>query len=116
MSQEGQLQDKKSLRAVVGKTADWSELAKDCVAFANSVGGCILIGIEDADDLPPEGQRIPPEVPDTLRRRMGELTVNVSVMPVIELASNRAEYIALSDTHHGMSDNCPITVRYFGIQ
>ncbi len=46
MSLEGQLQDKKSLRTVVGKTADWSELAKDCVAFANAVGGCIFLGIE----------------------------------------------------------------------
>ena len=27
--------DKKSLRLVEGKTADWEELAKDCVAFAN---------------------------------------------------------------------------------
>ncbi len=96
MSLEGQLQDKKSLRTVVGKTADWSELAKDCVAFANAVGGCILLGIEDTDDLPPAGQRIPPELPDTLRRRIGELTVNVSVSPVIELASNGAEYIALT--------------------
>ncbi|MDO9144243.1 hypothetical protein [Rhodoferax sp.] len=38
MSQEGQLLDKKSLRAVLGKTANWSELAKDCIAFANALG------------------------------------------------------------------------------
>lgn len=36
MSQEGQLLDKKSLRAISGKTADWGELVKDCVAFANA--------------------------------------------------------------------------------
>lgn len=96
MSQEGQLHDKKSLRAVFGNTADWSELAKDCVAFANALGGCIVIGIEDADDKPPAGQHIPLELPDTLRRRVGELTVNVSVAPVIEQASNGAEYIALT--------------------
>ena len=46
LSQEGQLLDKKSLRAVLGKTANWSELAKDCIAFANSLGGTLLIGIE----------------------------------------------------------------------
>jgi ATP-dependent DNA helicase RecG len=53
MSLEGQQQDKKSLRAVAGKTADWHELVKDCVAFANATGGRIFIGIEDADYLPP---------------------------------------------------------------
>ncbi len=46
MSQEGQLLDKKSLRAVLGKTVDWGELVKDCVAFANATGGRLLIGIE----------------------------------------------------------------------
>jgi len=39
MSQEGQLIDKKSLRAVTGRNADWDGLAKDCVAFANAQGG-----------------------------------------------------------------------------
>ncbi len=43
MSLEGQLLDKKSLRAVTGKTADWNELAKDCVAFANGSGGRLLL-------------------------------------------------------------------------
>ncbi|TVR59979.1 MAG: ATP-dependent DNA helicase [Candidatus Competibacteraceae bacterium] len=96
MSLEGQQQDKKSLRAVTGKTADWHELVKDCVAFANATGGRIFIGIEDADYLPPVGQRIPEALPDTLRRRVNELTVNVSVAPAIEQASNGAEYIVLS--------------------
>lgn len=38
MAVENSLYYKKSLRTVVGKTADFSELAKDCVAFANSRG------------------------------------------------------------------------------
>lgn len=42
MSQEGQLLDRKSLRAVSGKTADWGELVKDCVAFANATGGQLV--------------------------------------------------------------------------
>jgi len=46
LSQEGQLFDKKSLRSVIGKTADWNELAKDCIAFANATGGRLLLGIE----------------------------------------------------------------------
>lgn len=44
MSQEGQLFDRKSLRAVTGKTTDWAEIAKDCVAFANASGGRLLLG------------------------------------------------------------------------
>lgn len=49
--QEGTLFDKKSLKTVVGKTADFNELAKDCVAFANAKGGHLHIGIEDDDEL-----------------------------------------------------------------
>lgn len=96
MSLEGQLLDYKSLRAVTGKTADWSELAKDCVAFANAVGGRLLIGIEDGAHLPPPAQRIPAELPDTLRRRIGELTVNVALRPAITVADNGGELIELA--------------------
>jgi len=39
LSQEGQLLDQKSLRSVIGKSADWNELVKDCIAFANATGG-----------------------------------------------------------------------------
>ena len=42
MSLEGQHQDLKSLRLVTGKTADWAELAKDCVAFANALGYALV--------------------------------------------------------------------------
>ena len=96
MSLEGQHVDRKSLRTVTGKTADWSELAKDCVAFANALGGRLLIGIENGEVLPPAEQRIPTELPDTLRRRIGELTVNVSVRPELRTAENGGEFIELS--------------------
>jgi len=96
MSLEGQLLDRKSLRAVTGKTADWSELAKDCVAFANALGGRLLIGIEDDQTLPPAEQRIPGTLPDLLRRRLGELTVNVSVRPYICRADNGGEYVEMT--------------------
>ncbi len=36
---EGQHVDRKSLQIVLGARSDWPELAKDCVAFANSAGG-----------------------------------------------------------------------------
>lgn len=44
---ENQDIEKKSIRTVTGTTADWNELAKDCVCFANARGGTILIGIEN---------------------------------------------------------------------
>jgi len=99
MNLEGQHQDKKSLRTVIGKTADWYELAKDCVAFANASGGRILLGVEDTDELPPAVQRIEEKLSDMLKRRISELTVNVSIVPVIETASNGAEFIVLTNAH-----------------
>ncbi len=95
MSLEGQHFDRKSLRAVSGKSADWSELAKDCVAFANGLGGRLLIGVEDGESLPPPGQRIPAELADTLRRRLAELTVNVSGRAQLRVAENGGELVEL---------------------
>lgn len=54
---ENSLYDKKSIRTVLGKGADFNELTKDCVAFSNAQGGTIDIGIEDGDKLPPSTQR-----------------------------------------------------------
>jgi len=96
MSLEGQLLDRKSLRSVTGRTADWPELAKDCVAFANAQGGRLLIGIEDGEVLPPAEQLIPTALPDTLSRRLSELTVNVSVRPEVRVAENGGEFIELA--------------------
>lgn len=96
MSQEGQLLDKKSLRSVTGKSADWNELAKDCIAFANATGGRLLLGIEDTQDLPPPDQRIPPELPDTVRRRLAERTVNVTALPEVLTALNGGQFVELT--------------------
>jgi ATP-dependent DNA helicase RecG len=87
--------EKKSLRKVLGSSAEWQRLADSCVAFATAAGGTILIGIEDDSDRPPEGQKIPRDLPDTIRRRMGELTVNVSVQPEVRTADNGGEFIEL---------------------
>lgn len=95
LSQEGQLLDKKSLRSVSGKTANWDELAKDCIAFANATGGRLLIGIEDEQDLPPTGQRISADLPDTIRRKLAERTVNVTVLPEIISTANADQFIEL---------------------
>lgn len=96
MSQEGQLLDQKSLRAVTGNSADWNEIAKDCIAFANATGGRLLLGIEDGEDEPPIGQIIPIDLPDKIRRRLSERTVNLLVLPEIVSAANGGQYIELS--------------------
>ena len=95
LSQEGQLLDQKSLQSVTGKSADWSELAKDCIAFANAMGGRLLLGIEDEQDQPPAGQLIPADLPDTIRRKIAERTVNVSVLPDVVTAPSGGQYIEL---------------------
>lgn len=95
MSIEGQLLEKKSLRAVTGKTADLIEIAKDCVCFANATGGCLQIGIEDGQDDPPADQIVRHDLPDILRRGIAERTVNVTVVANIITAPNGGQYIEL---------------------
>jgi ATP-dependent DNA helicase RecG len=95
MSLEGQLVDQKSLRAVTGKTTNWDEIIKDCVAFANASGGHLLLGFEDGQDVPPEGQQIPADLTDTLRRKVAERTSNVAALPTVLTAINGGQFIEL---------------------
>ena len=95
-SRESQHLDQKSLRKVTGPTADFGQLARDCVCFANGAGGVLLIDIEDDDDAPPAGQRVDPALLDRIRKRIGELTVNVQVAPELKRHENGGEYIALT--------------------
>jgi len=95
MTLENQNIDRKSLRIVTGKNVDWDELARDCVCFANGQGGRILVGIEDKEALPPVGQKVPPDLIDRIRKRIGELTVNVQVLPSLVNSENGGEYIEL---------------------
>lgn len=88
--------DKKSLKLVQGKTCNFGELAKDCVAFANSYGGCIAIGIEDEAELPAPNQVIPQDLPEKVVKRINELTINVGVHAEIVTAENNGEYINLN--------------------
>lgn len=92
---EGQQLDRKSLRTVTRSTAGFSSLAQDCVCFANGGGGQILIGIEDDSDHPPAAQCIEPALLDRIRKRVGELTVNVQVVPELQRDDNGGEYILL---------------------
>ena len=92
---EGQNLDRKSLRAVQGKTKNFSELAKDCVCFANGLGGRILIGIEDGDVHPAPDQRIDPSLIDHIAKRIIQLTVNVQAVPNLRKDDNGGEYIEI---------------------
>ncbi len=92
---EGQTYDKKSLRAVSGRTADFDELAKDCVAFANREGGHLSIGIEDDQEFPSPSQRISEELKETVVKRINERTINVAIVPKIVVAENGGEFLDL---------------------
>lgn len=111
--QEGQKIEKKSLRLVLGKAANWTELAKDCVCFANARGGTIHIDIEDDADLPPLEQWIEAELPYRISKRISELTINVGTIPTIETASNGGQYIALKILQSGSTIASTTDGKYF---
>jgi ATP-dependent DNA helicase RecG len=92
---ENQFIEKKRLDIVQGKTADWKALAKDCVCFANSRGGTVLIGIADGDVLPPENQIIDKDLPFKIIKKIAENSVNVGVNATIKTAENNGEYLEL---------------------
>jgi len=85
--------DKKSLKLVTGKTADWDDLAKDCVAFANLRGGIIDIGIEDKAEVPESYQIISDDLPAKIQKRISELTINVGVIANIQTAENGGQFV-----------------------
>lgn len=43
MKHEGGDFDKKSLRSITGRSADWDDIARACIAFANAKGGCLRV-------------------------------------------------------------------------
>lgn len=92
---ESQTYDRKSLKTVTGKTADFDELAKDCVAFANRDGGHLAIGIENDEELPPVSQRISGTLKEKVVKRINELTINVALIPHIITSENGGEYLDL---------------------
>jgi len=59
----------KSLKKVVGRTADIRSLAETCVCFANAQGGKIIIGIENRESAPdPQQQVSQNEVNDVIKK------------------------------------------------
>lgn len=92
---ENSLYDKKSLREIIGKNADWNEVAKDCVAFSNAQGGIIDYGIEDDAEQPIPGQRVTEEMVVTLQNKIYGRTSNVNVYGEVVTHSNGGQYLRL---------------------
>lgn len=92
---ESQFIEKKKIEIVVDKTANWKELAKDVVSFANSRGGKIHIGIADKESMPPQDQKLDQSLPFKIKKKISENSVNVGVNAIIKVAENGGEYIEL---------------------
>ncbi len=110
---ENSILDKKSLSIIEGKKANWKELAKDCVCFANSAGGKILIGIEDHKEQPDSSQIIDIDLLDQIQKKIPALTVNVGIAPKIIIAENGGEYIELSIFRSAQSIACTTDGKYY---
>lgn len=110
---ENGIYDKKSIKTVVGKTADFSELAKDCVAFSNAEGGYIDIGIEDNCLLPPESQKINEGLTTTIINKITEKTNGVVLSAEVKKAENGGEYIKLHILRNTNSASATTSGKFF---
>ena len=109
---ENSLYDKKSLREITGKNADWNEVAKDCVAFSNAQGGVIDYGIEDDADAPPADQKVSEDIAINLENKTSGKTLNVSAHAEILTHENGGQYIRLHIAR-GTSSASTTSGKYF---
>ena len=110
--EENSLYDKKSLREITGKSADWNEVAKDCVAFSNAQGGVIDYGIEDDADAPPADQKVSEDIVINLEKKINGKTHNVSAHAEILTHENGGQYIRLHIAR-GTSSASTTSGKYF---
>lgn len=110
--EENSLYDKKSLREITGKSADWNEVAKDCVAFSNAQGGVIDYGIEDDADAPPADQKVSEDVAINLEKKINGKTHNVSAHAEILTHENGGQCIRLHIAR-GTSSASTTSGKYF---
>jgi ATP-dependent DNA helicase RecG len=96
-SAEGQIFDKKSIRTFSDHPSkwDWSEIAKDCVAFANARGGDIFYGVENNAKEPSPSQKIPASVCDAYIKGVSNRTRNAFVTTKIEAHPNGGDYFCV---------------------
>ena len=93
---ENSIVEYKSLKKVIGKSADISDLAKTCVCLANAQGGYLFIGIEDKSKEPPKEQRIDAEEMNRVIKRLRSLTDSVGLVnPEHKTHENGGEYFVI---------------------
>ena len=93
---ENSTMEYKSLKKVVGKSADLKDLAKTCVCLANAQGGYLLLGIEDKEKLPPKEQKINQDEMNTVIKTLRSLTDSVGLVnPEIKTHENGGEYFII---------------------
>src|SRR5690606_22913267 len=92
---ENQELEKKSLRILFEKKADWEKLARECIGMANTRGGILVVGIENDADAPDATQVISPRLLEEIRKRIAHLTINTSVEPKLCSAANGGQYVEI---------------------
>jgi len=110
---ENSIYDKKSLRTVIGKSANFTELAKDCVAFSNAEGGSIDIGIEDKDNFPPAEQKIPDGLTTDIVNSICGKTNGVVLSAEKLVAENGGEYIKLHIIRNANAPSATTSGKFF---
>ncbi len=79
MTQEGIITEYKSLLKVTKGDSGFSDLARTCVCLANSHGGTIYIGYDDATHQPPSNQKIDQEIINKTISRIRQLCFNAGI-------------------------------------
>lgn len=86
----------KSIKKAIGQKSNVESLAETCVCFANAQGGTLIIGIEDKDADPPEGQKINIKEMNKVTSRLRSLTDGVGLVnPDISTHENGGEYFII---------------------
>jgi ATP-dependent DNA helicase RecG len=81
--------DKKSILCFADREkVKWNELAKDCVAFANTRGGLLLFGVEDSECEPKSDQVIRHDLVNQVQSRIFQSTTGVALAADIETHPN----------------------------
>ncbi len=93
---ENSIIEYKSLKKVIGKSADLKDLAKTCVCLANAQGGYLFIGVEDDEKLPPLKQKINQEDINKTIKSLRSLTDSVGLVnPQLITHENESEYFII---------------------